>query len=199
MKPDNNYQAALQMKTLTYAYYAACIEQSDEHGILSIDPDKLTHWFARANRKAGRHIEKLVIDGWLEHLSGMGTTFRVVSFDEHEDGRKQKNIRNGDRWGVWKLNARNLTLECDTPDAFGYEIDLEEINDGAEILDWMFHLADKRWMTPQMVHDLLEAFEDIFHARATFCQRNRGSRIDATAFLKWRLGKRPTKPEPLRH
>ena len=193
---ENRYLAGKQMKHLDCAYYFACIEQADEHGIVHIDPEELTHWFAGTNRKAGRHIETLVKGGWLEHTPGTGMSFRVVSFDEHEYMRAKRNIRHGDRWGVWKLNASNLTLECDTPDSGGYYIDLEDITDAAEILDWLIHLQphNKSWVTFEMHCDLLRAFQDIFQARSTFCGQNTNKCIDATAFVKWRLDK-GEKPE----
>jgi len=68
----------------------------------------------------------------------------------------------------------------------GYEIDLEDINSSAAMLDWVFQI--ERWATPQELADLLQALRDIFHPQATLCSGGADSRIGApTRFLQERL------------
>ena len=57
-------------------------------------------------------------------------------------------------------NRDNNTIEIHTKEAgFVYKINLEECNNGLEILDWIYQVFDKTWGTPQTVYDLIECFE----------------------------------------
>ena len=87
------------------------------------------------------------------------------------------------RWGAWELDAKRLAL-VHAPD--GYEVDLEDINSSAAMLDWIFQI--ERWATPQELADLLQALRDIFHPQATLCSGGADKRIDGPArFLQGRF------------
>jgi hypothetical protein len=90
----------------------------------------------------------------------------------------------GARWGNWVFHANNLTLFCD---AGSYEIDLEQITDSAAMLDWIFQLRIKPWVTNDIIGDLITAFENIFRPQGTLCGQGINRKLDATAFLKKRL------------
>jgi hypothetical protein len=94
---------------------------------------------------------------------------------------QEPQLYGGKRWGVWKFNARNLTLEW--VGGYGYYIDLEEIDSSCEMLDWLFHIAEKTDVDESIVGDLVLAFEEIFHARARFCQSKEP--FDPAAFKRW--------------
>ncbi|ABK18103.1 hypothetical protein Sfum_2423 [Syntrophobacter fumaroxidans MPOB] len=42
-----------------------------------------------------------------------------------------------------------------------YEIDLERCTTPAQLLDWIFQLHGKTWMTPEMMDEFLSIIEDV--------------------------------------
>jgi len=70
------------------------------------------------------------------------------------------------KWGNWSFDATNLTLVHENEK---YEIDLETINSSSEMLDWIFQICNKEWGTPQVVYDLLTAFEEILEPQSNYC------------------------------
>jgi len=70
------------------------------------------------------------------------------------------------RWGDWVYDKELMTL---TNLKHDYEIDLEEINDSAAILDWIFQVFDKGWNDPLAVYNLLEALEDLLSPQSNYC------------------------------
>jgi hypothetical protein len=104
----------------------------------------------------------------------------------------------GCRWGGWQLNAKALTLEIHGKhggEDYEYEIDLECINNSAQMLDWIFQVRQKTWASNEVTGELLNALEDIFAPQITLCSwcreggENDGQELDATEFLKERLQK----------
>jgi hypothetical protein len=77
-----------------------------------------------------------------------------------------------------KYNRENLTIDIDTGN-YTYDVDLERIPDAAELLDWMFQLREKEWMTADMMEAFISEFEDACFdalgtgARSTFCHGKR--------------------------
>ena len=66
----------------------------------------------------------------------------------------------------WTVNAENLTLYWPR---YGYEIDLEKCSDSAQILDWIFHLLRKSWMTEESMIELLLLIKSILDPQRNFC------------------------------
>jgi hypothetical protein len=65
-----------------------------------------------------------------------------------------------------------------------YEIDLEEINTCGQMLDWIFQLNHKTWMTFQDKADLLGASDSIFDPQKNLCSFGSTKQIDAPTFLR---------------
>lgn len=83
-----------------------------------------------------------------------------------------KTLKNGTRWGDWTLDARDSVLVLDTriDDAkHHYEIDLRDIRDSAHMLNWIFQLRMKAWVSNDVMGDLLSAFQDIFRPQTFLC------------------------------
>ena len=78
------------------------------------------------------------------------------------------------QWGSWSFNPKTLTLDHE----IGYEIDLEEIDSSASILDWIFQVRGKNWADAQTVYDLLNAFREILHPQANYCSYEEDKRAD---------------------
>jgi len=66
-------------------------------------------------------------------------------------------------WGAWKFNPDNLTIVWKG----SYEIDLEQINSSAKMLDWIFQC--KKSQRADDLQDLIAAFRDIFNPQANCC------------------------------
>ena len=75
-------------------------------------------------------------------------------------------------WGNWEFNSDNWILLY-KPEQ--YEIDLEEINSSAEILDWVFQIRDKQWCDAQILDDMLTAFYEILDPQKNYCSFGKNS------------------------
>jgi hypothetical protein len=66
------------------------------------------------------------------------------------------------KWGKWILNFDGPPSLDYGGATWRYEIVLSRVTNASDMLDWIFQLREKTWMTPQDMADLLEAFDDIF-------------------------------------
>jgi hypothetical protein len=101
-----------------------------------------------------------------------------------------KTIRNGSQWGDWTLEVDKCGtfLVLDTKEErHHYEINLDSIDGSAEMLDWIFQMRMKAWVTNNIMGDLLSAFQDIFRPQATLCGQGIDKKLDAERFLKSRI------------
>ncbi len=100
----------------------------------------------------------------------------------------------------WQYDPDALTL---THRKSKYEIDLEDINSAAEMLDMIVQISQKLWAGADTVAELVWAFDIILHPQETLCSggRERGpidvrrvvqsSRRRATPAARRRLGFAP--------
>ena len=75
---------------------------------------------------------------------------------------ERRGSRDGDRWGPW-VYAENRTL---THSAVRYEIDLDRIQTARDAVDWIDHLGEKAWMTPEDMGHLVRALIRCAHLNA---------------------------------
>lgn len=88
---------------------------------------------------------------------------------EHEKERKElidKLLKGEARWGAWRYNPENLTLELDPkvsghPEDNPYYVELERCNNSDDILDWLLHTLENVWCTKEQVGYLLQAINDL--------------------------------------
>ena len=71
------------------------------------------------------------------------------------------------QWGHWQFKPATSCLVYEHGVTW-YEIDLETCNSSAAILDWIFQLQQKTWMTAHDMRDLLTALQDILHPQANY-------------------------------
>jgi hypothetical protein len=67
----------------------------------------------------------------------------------------------------FKFNSDKLTIDCFFNGHTNGDIDLEQINSCAEMLDWIFHMHQKT--SPQEFYMLLDLFGKIFHPQENCC------------------------------
>lgn len=63
-----------------------------------------------------------------------------------------------------KVKRSNRTIVIRDGDGVIYEIDLDLCTTAAQVLDWIFQVLGKSWCTPELMFELLEAFD---HAAIT--------------------------------
>ena len=85
------------------------------------------------------------------------------------------------QWGSWVLDSKRLVLTLEEDQ---YEIDLEEIRNSAEMLDWIFQLLNKGWTTPQMMYDFLIALECLFSPQSNICSFGVNREIDPVEVIE---------------
>ena len=61
-------------------------------------------------------------------------------------------------WGEWRLYSKRFLVWSPNGSPTGYEVDLWEINDHQELVDWLFHVGGK---TFDPLH-FFEAMQQIF-------------------------------------
>ena len=107
-------------------------------------------------------------------------------------------VRDGlrDTWGDWEFR-HNLTI---WNSQLHYEVDLEDINTVAQMLDWIFHLRGR--VQQQGLWDLTQAFEDIFHPRKNCCSfgaaKSFSGKALAEEYSRRLKGKHKRVPVPVR-
>lgn len=92
-------------------------------------------------------------------------------------------------WGEWTYDykTRCLCFRMDG-DEDDYHINLSEIKVSSQILDWIFQLHCKIWMTDEAMRDLLEALRFLLNPQANYCSCGAELACDANTLL-------PKKPE----
>ena len=75
-------------------------------------------------------------------------------------------VEHGRRWGQWRYNASNLTVEYIDYDpqkkgAVAYYVDLERCGTAGDILDWIIQVSEKAWTRPQDIGHLVQALNEL--------------------------------------
>lgn len=86
----------------------------------------------------------------------------------------------GDTWGRFTFRRDNLTLEHGL---YGYYIDLERCKTPAQLLDYMFQIEAKTWMTLEDKGHLVEAVQDLLYPQQNLCSFGTNKRMNATEYL----------------
>ena len=77
-----------------------------------------------------------------------------------------------------------------------YEIDLERTTTKKELLDWIFHLLGKNWLTPNMLYDFLICLDDTCRDRFDSGARSLYLHNDEKP-IQWKTKKRRNKDDPI--
>lgn len=65
-------------------------------------------------------------------------------------------------WGRWTKDDHWLVFDKDGRD---YPVDLTEMTNPVETLDWIRHIAGKTWVTSQDLGDFVRALQDLIPSR----------------------------------
>lgn len=104
-------------------------------------------------------------------------------------GTKVPGPSHHDRWGNWELDTANMLLiYVEERRRHGYEIDLKDMTDSAHMLDWIFQLNMKTWVSRKDMGDLIQALDDLFRPQSTLCGQGKDKHLDTAAYLRKRLG-----------
>lgn len=94
-----------------------------------------------------------------------------------------RGFRRKGTWGPWRLDAETLVIYSD-PDShvgYRYEIDLEDCQSSARVLDWICQISQKHWGTEtenaSCVAGLIAAFNDVLHPQASLCSWGTSKRL----------------------
>lgn len=82
------------------------------------------------------------------------------------------------QWGNWRFDSNHKLLIInkslnDMPPFDIYEVDLEECNSSAQILDWIAQVSQKTWASREDIGYLVEALEEILCLQGSFCGRGK--------------------------
>jgi hypothetical protein len=92
----------------------------------------------------------------------------------------------GQRWGAWRLNLRTLELEYVSDaqsNSIMYAIDLERCQTPAQLLDWIFQLHAKTWLSAKDAADLLAALDAVLYPQRNLCPGGLPRTLDVSALL----------------
>lgn len=70
-------------------------------------------------------------------------------------------------WAPWALDADCRELTADTA-AWDYRVDLDDMTDSAQVLDWLVQVGGKNW-AKEALPGLIRALNDIFALQAHYC------------------------------
>ena len=52
---------------------------------------------------------------------------------------------------------------------YHYEVDLEELEGSAAVLDWIVQVSKKTWPTPAVVGELVRSIDQVLDLQANYC------------------------------
>jgi hypothetical protein len=81
------------------------------------------------------------------------------------------------QWGKWKLDRDRGAIFYDGP--HDYWFPLAQVNNSAEVLDWIVQLHERTWSTPEDIGNLVAALDDIFDLQNNVCGCGIDHRFDA--------------------
>jgi hypothetical protein len=92
------------------------------------------------------------------------------------------------KFGRWTFNTTTAALESEIAPGtqVTYQIPLEDMQNSAAILDWIYQVAEKTWASPADIGDLVHALEYIFGRGV--CGGGVDNPIDAEGVLRKRFG-----------
>ncbi|MFC1861503.1 hypothetical protein ACFLYL_04460 [Chloroflexota bacterium] len=113
---------------------------------------------------------------------------KLLTDEEMETIFKAKIQKN--KWGRWKYNHGTHCLEVVKllgGHKFRYEVDLNRYNTGAKLLDWIYQVQGKNWISPDDVADLVYSLDDIVNVQSELCSGGENLKFDFNKYLSERV------------
>ena len=85
---------------------------------------------------------------------------------------------------MWRFDAAQLRLVCQTPEAASFSVDLRRITSSACMLDVIFEASSRPWASAVVVGELVKNLQDLFDPQATLCGQGRDRKLDPAAYIK---------------
>jgi hypothetical protein len=89
------------------------------------------------------------------------------------------------QWGQWILDMGAHVLHhtegC-------YDVDLDQMNTSAEMLNWIFQITGKTWATKEDLGDFLHALDYLLNPQGNLCGSGFPKEINAFELLSRRFG-----------
>lgn len=114
----------------------------------------------------------------------MALEFLTMSDLAKENADRVKETIRKAQFGPWKWDIDGGQL---IHEETGYWVDFERMSSSAELLDWIYQLADKAWVTPEVLYHFIQATNFIVRPQANLCSSGveRGPwKYDPAAFRK---------------
>ena len=92
------------------------------------------------------------------------------------------------RWGVWQLDKTSWTL-LHTRDDHPFQVELGSINTTGQMLDSIFEVSQKSWVTREDVGHLVGALDDLFDPGQNLCPGGATRTINSQDLLQRRFNK----------
>lgn len=71
---------------------------------------------------------------------------------------------------IWRFDPQTRVLSYfNERGAWLYEVDLDRCRTSAELLDWIFQVAQKRWATDRVLAALIHAMNAVLRPQSTLC------------------------------
>ena len=84
-------------------------------------------------------------------------------------------------WGRWVYHPDTFVLRFAEGTTDEYEVDLDRCKTSAEVLDWIFQVSKKGWVTAAEVGELVGALEYLLDPQCNLCSLGQDKPIDPRA------------------
>ena len=105
-----------------------------------------------------------------------------INWDKIHKERIQKN-----KWGRWKYNTATHCLEIVKyigSHKFSYEVGLDRCYNSSHLLDWIYQVKGKNWISQDDVADLVYAVDDILNiVQSKLCSNGTNKKFDMKKYL----------------
>jgi hypothetical protein len=89
-----------------------------------------------------------------------------------------------DTWNPWYLDTNTLEVVHKARGKPTYAIDLERCLTSAGVLDWIFQMHMKLWMTDRVLCSLLNILLDVIDPQANLCSFGFGKKLSKAALKR---------------
>jgi hypothetical protein len=118
----------------------------------------------------------------IENLNVQPINVFSGEFEKRHREKIQKN-----KWGRWRYNPTTHCLEI-VKNVGGrtdsYDVDLDRCNTGAKLLDWIYQVKGKNFISPDDVADLVYAIDDILSVvQSKLCSMGKNIEFDVKKYL----------------